>query len=187
MTFLDKMVSKNSTHIDQQCSSYLTRLRPLPRWYHRSPWWVTTGAALWCGPWPSIIPRESGEYTHTLKRILCHFLGALCQSKLCFSFVWSAVASLNTPLFPLDPSVSPAKKVKDIPIFDYQIYFQKPVSYSFIYHSVNMRMMLNIQLLSILHLIDSVHADWPDTSFRSSEEERKLVQAVKYFQKKGKV
>ncbi|KAM4559632.1 bifunctional epoxide hydrolase 2 [Odontesthes bonariensis] len=37
-----------------------------------------------------------------------------------------AVASLNTPLFPVDPSASPGKKMKDIPIFDYQIYFQKP-------------------------------------------------------------
>uniref|UniRef100_A0A671Z177 Epoxide hydrolase 2, cytoplasmic n=1 Tax=Sparus aurata TaxID=8175 RepID=A0A671Z177_SPAAU len=37
-----------------------------------------------------------------------------------------AVASLNTPLFPVDPSVSPAEKVKNIPIFDYQVYFQKP-------------------------------------------------------------
>ncbi|XP_059183945.1 LOW QUALITY PROTEIN: bifunctional epoxide hydrolase 2 [Centropristis striata] len=37
-----------------------------------------------------------------------------------------AVASLNTPLFRNDPSVSPAMKVKALPIFDYQIYFQKP-------------------------------------------------------------
>lgn len=32
--------------------------------YHRSPWWVTTGAAPWCGPWPASIPRESGKHTH---------------------------------------------------------------------------------------------------------------------------
>ncbi|XP_071369926.1 bifunctional epoxide hydrolase 2 [Centroberyx affinis] len=37
-----------------------------------------------------------------------------------------AVASLNTPLFPVDPSVPPAEKLKALPIFDYQIYFQKP-------------------------------------------------------------
>ncbi|XP_036946951.1 bifunctional epoxide hydrolase 2-like [Acanthopagrus latus] len=37
-----------------------------------------------------------------------------------------AVASLNTPLFPVDRSVSPADKLKNMPIFDYQIYFQKP-------------------------------------------------------------
>ncbi|XP_070711845.1 bifunctional epoxide hydrolase 2 [Pempheris klunzingeri] len=37
-----------------------------------------------------------------------------------------AVASLNTPLFPTDPSVSPADKLKANPIFDYQLYFQKP-------------------------------------------------------------
>ncbi|XP_041834718.1 bifunctional epoxide hydrolase 2 [Melanotaenia boesemani] len=37
-----------------------------------------------------------------------------------------AVASLNTPLFPADPSAPPAEKLKNIPIFDYQLYFQKP-------------------------------------------------------------
>ncbi|XP_017290041.1 bifunctional epoxide hydrolase 2 [Kryptolebias marmoratus] len=37
-----------------------------------------------------------------------------------------AVASLNTPLFPVDPSVPPSKKLLASPIFDYQIYFQKP-------------------------------------------------------------
>ncbi|KAI3366167.1 hypothetical protein L3Q82_009990 [Scortum barcoo] len=37
-----------------------------------------------------------------------------------------AVASLNTPLFPADPSAPPAEKLKNIPIFDYQLYFHKP-------------------------------------------------------------
>ncbi|KAI2654103.1 Bifunctional epoxide hydrolase 2 [Labeo rohita] len=37
-----------------------------------------------------------------------------------------AVASLNTPLFPVDPKTNPVEKLKAIPIFDYQIYFQKP-------------------------------------------------------------
>ncbi|KAK5891041.1 hypothetical protein CgunFtcFv8_018335 [Champsocephalus gunnari] len=37
-----------------------------------------------------------------------------------------AVASLNTPLFPASPSVNPGEKLKDIPIFDYQLYFQQP-------------------------------------------------------------
>ncbi|KAM6945485.1 bifunctional epoxide hydrolase 2 [Aplochiton taeniatus] len=37
-----------------------------------------------------------------------------------------AVASLNTPLFPVDPSSPPMERIKSIPIFDYQIYFQKP-------------------------------------------------------------
>ncbi|XP_073318745.1 bifunctional epoxide hydrolase 2 [Pagrus major] len=37
-----------------------------------------------------------------------------------------AVASLNTPLFPADPSVPPEKKLKDNPLFDYQVYFQTP-------------------------------------------------------------
>ncbi|XP_069576402.1 bifunctional epoxide hydrolase 2 [Brachyistius frenatus] len=37
-----------------------------------------------------------------------------------------AVASLNTPLLPVDPSTSPAEKLKNIPAFDYQLYFEKP-------------------------------------------------------------
>lgn len=37
-----------------------------------------------------------------------------------------AVASLNTPLFPVDPNTNPIEKLMAIPIFDYQIYFQKP-------------------------------------------------------------
>uniref|UniRef100_A0A3Q1I6M2 AB hydrolase-1 domain-containing protein n=1 Tax=Anabas testudineus TaxID=64144 RepID=A0A3Q1I6M2_ANATE len=37
-----------------------------------------------------------------------------------------AVASLNTPLFPADPSVPPGERLKAVPIFDYQLYFQKP-------------------------------------------------------------
>ncbi|KAM4601808.1 bifunctional epoxide hydrolase 2 [Polymixia lowei] len=37
-----------------------------------------------------------------------------------------AVASLCTPLFPVDPSTPPVEKIKALPIFDYQIYFQNP-------------------------------------------------------------
>ncbi|XP_040887908.1 bifunctional epoxide hydrolase 2 [Toxotes jaculatrix] len=37
-----------------------------------------------------------------------------------------AVASLNTPLFPADPSAPPGQRLKAVPIFDYQLYFQKP-------------------------------------------------------------
>eukprot|EP00064_Thunnus_orientalis_P022863 superscaffoldBa00008105_g23084 len=37
-----------------------------------------------------------------------------------------AVVSLNTPLLPVDPSVHPAEMIKALPIFDYQLYFQKP-------------------------------------------------------------
>ncbi|XP_013877245.1 bifunctional epoxide hydrolase 2 [Austrofundulus limnaeus] len=37
-----------------------------------------------------------------------------------------AVASLNTPLFPVDPTGSRTKKLLELPTFDYQIYFQKP-------------------------------------------------------------
>ncbi|XP_042338284.1 bifunctional epoxide hydrolase 2, partial [Plectropomus leopardus] len=37
----------------------------------------------------------------------------------------SAVVSLNTPMFSVDPSESFSEKLKAIPIFDYQLYFQK--------------------------------------------------------------
>ncbi|XP_071222846.1 bifunctional epoxide hydrolase 2 [Salvelinus alpinus] len=37
-----------------------------------------------------------------------------------------AVASLNTPLFPVDPSKDPMEFMKTVPIFNYQLYFQKP-------------------------------------------------------------
>ncbi|XP_007575341.1 bifunctional epoxide hydrolase 2 isoform X1 [Poecilia formosa] len=37
-----------------------------------------------------------------------------------------AVASLNTPLFSPDPSKPPSEKLKALPAFDYQNYFQKP-------------------------------------------------------------
>ncbi|KAI1894967.1 hypothetical protein AGOR_G00101090 [Albula goreensis] len=37
-----------------------------------------------------------------------------------------AVASLNTPLFPVDPKTNPMERIKAIPVFDYQIYFQDP-------------------------------------------------------------
>ncbi|XP_072546443.1 bifunctional epoxide hydrolase 2 [Salminus brasiliensis] len=37
-----------------------------------------------------------------------------------------AVASLNTPLFPVDPNTNAMEKLKSMPVFDYQIYFQEP-------------------------------------------------------------
>ncbi|KAM7365797.1 hypothetical protein PAMP_016702 [Pampus punctatissimus] len=46
-----------------------------------------------------------------------------------------AVSSLNTPLFPVDPSVHPAEKIKSVPIFDYQLYFQKPEDFLWVYQS----------------------------------------------------
>ena len=42
--------------------------------------------------------------------------------------MYRAVASLNTPLVPVDPSSPPMERLKAMPIFDYQIYFQTPVS-----------------------------------------------------------
>ncbi|KAL0969365.1 hypothetical protein UPYG_G00226120 [Umbra pygmaea] len=37
-----------------------------------------------------------------------------------------AVASLNTPLFSVDPSKDPMEFLKTVPIFNYQLYFQNP-------------------------------------------------------------
>ncbi|XP_066524539.1 bifunctional epoxide hydrolase 2 [Hoplias malabaricus] len=37
-----------------------------------------------------------------------------------------AVASLNTPLFPVDPNTNPMDRLKSVPIFEYQLYFQEP-------------------------------------------------------------
>uniref|UniRef100_A0A8C4RRN3 Epoxide hydrolase 2, cytoplasmic n=1 Tax=Erpetoichthys calabaricus TaxID=27687 RepID=A0A8C4RRN3_ERPCA len=52
------------------------------------------------------------------------------------AFVWNmaqfypervrAVASLNTPLFPVDPNADPMERLRALPIFDYQLYFQEP-------------------------------------------------------------
>lgn len=39
-----------------------------------------------------------------------------------------AVASLNTPYRPADPAVDIVEKMKTYPTFDYQFYFQEPVS-----------------------------------------------------------
>uniref|UniRef100_A0A3Q4HXX3 Epoxide hydrolase 2, cytoplasmic n=1 Tax=Neolamprologus brichardi TaxID=32507 RepID=A0A3Q4HXX3_NEOBR len=43
-----------------------------------------------------------------------------------------AVASLNTPMFTLNPLVPAFERLKAIPIFDYQVYFQTPVSVIYI-------------------------------------------------------
>lgn len=94
--------------------------------YHRSPWWVTTGVVLWFGVWPGIFHKESGEKKNTFTKSVM-FPGYFCN--MYFLFVWRAVASLNTPMFPVDPSGSLSKKLMKLPTFDYQIYFQKPVSY----------------------------------------------------------
>lgn len=44
------------------------------------------------------------------------------------SFFHRAVASLNTPFIPANPTVSPMERIKANPVFDYQLYFQEPVS-----------------------------------------------------------
>ncbi|XP_062862779.1 bifunctional epoxide hydrolase 2 [Trichomycterus rosablanca] len=45
---------------------------------------------------------------------------------LCYPERLRAVASLNTPFFPVDPNTNPMEKLKSIPVFEYQIYFQEP-------------------------------------------------------------
>uniref|UniRef100_A0A8I6A4C3 Bifunctional epoxide hydrolase 2 n=1 Tax=Rattus norvegicus TaxID=10116 RepID=A0A8I6A4C3_RAT len=50
------------------------------------------------------------------------------QQACCFNAAYScrAVASLNTPLMPPNPEVSPMEVIRSIPVFNYQLYFQEP-------------------------------------------------------------
>lgn len=81
ITFMDKMVSNNNTShtLLPQRHTDSSSLCPFSSPYHRSPWWVTTGAAFWRGPWLSITLRESGEHTHRFG----DSADALCCSKMC--------------------------------------------------------------------------------------------------------
>lgn len=47
-------------------------------------------------------------------------------TKYVFSCARRAAASLNTPLFEINASTM--QKIQDLGIFDYQVYFQQPVS-----------------------------------------------------------
>ncbi|XP_030605103.1 bifunctional epoxide hydrolase 2 isoform X2 [Archocentrus centrarchus] len=92
----------------------------------------------------STAPPDIEEYSHEqLCKELIIFLDKMAIPQVTLvghdwggSLVWAmakyfperirAVASLNTPLFKLNPSVPPAEALKALPIFDYQIYFQTP-------------------------------------------------------------
>ncbi|XP_068136207.1 bifunctional epoxide hydrolase 2 isoform X2 [Hyperolius riggenbachi] len=92
----------------------------------------------------SSAPYEIEEYSQQeLCKDLVVFLDKLGISQATFighdwggAFVWNmalfypervrAVASLNTPLFGVNPDVPPSEVIKHIPIFDYQLYFQEP-------------------------------------------------------------
>ncbi|GAB1299023.1 Bifunctional epoxide hydrolase 2 [Apodemus speciosus] len=54
-------------------------------------------------------------------------LSRLCRELLDDLDPNRAVASLNTPFMPPNPDVSPMKFIESIPVFNYQLYFQKPV------------------------------------------------------------
>lgn len=123
ISFMDKMV--RNKWAKGKCSSQVTCPSGPPSPFHRSPWWVTTGAAPWFGLWPGIFQRESGTMSELLT------FSHIWKFKWNMSFLWRAVASLNTPLFPPDPSKPASEKLKALPAFDYQIYFQKPVSLCF--------------------------------------------------------
>lgn len=56
------------------------------------------------------------------------FQGKVLNVCLDASFPHRAVASLNTPFIPADPSVPAIERIKANPVFDYQLYFQEPVS-----------------------------------------------------------
>ncbi|XP_044515552.1 bifunctional epoxide hydrolase 2-like [Gracilinanus agilis] len=95
----------------------------------------------------SSAPYEIEEYSQEVMcKELITFLDKLDISQAIFighdwggSLVWNmavfypervrAVASLNTPFFPPDPAVPILEKLKKNPVFSYQIYFQKPVSF----------------------------------------------------------
>uniref|UniRef100_A0A8C7CJ69 Epoxide hydrolase 2, cytoplasmic n=1 Tax=Oncorhynchus kisutch TaxID=8019 RepID=A0A8C7CJ69_ONCKI len=86
----------------------------------------------------STAPPDIEEYS---QEQICQVKGGIPQVTLVGhdwggSVVWNmaqchpervrAVASLNTPLFPVDPSKNPMDFLKTVPIFNYQLYFQEP-------------------------------------------------------------
>uniref|UniRef100_A0AAZ3Q7J6 AB hydrolase-1 domain-containing protein n=1 Tax=Oncorhynchus tshawytscha TaxID=74940 RepID=A0AAZ3Q7J6_ONCTS len=86
----------------------------------------------------STAPPDIDEYS---QEQICQVKGGIPQVTLVGhdwggSVVWNmaqchpervrAVASLNTPLFPVDPSKNPMDFLKTVPIFNYQLYFQDP-------------------------------------------------------------
>uniref|UniRef100_A0A8C8ZCQ9 Bifunctional epoxide hydrolase 2 n=1 Tax=Prolemur simus TaxID=1328070 RepID=A0A8C8ZCQ9_PROSS len=92
----------------------------------------------------SSAPPEIEEYCmEELCKEMVTFLDKLGLSQAMFighdwggMLVWSmalfypdrvrAVASLNTPFIPANPSVHPLESIKANPVFDYQLYFQEP-------------------------------------------------------------
>ncbi|XP_069340931.1 bifunctional epoxide hydrolase 2 isoform X2 [Eulemur rufifrons] len=92
----------------------------------------------------SSAPPEIEEYCmEELCKEMVTFLDKLGLSQAVFighdwggMLVWSmalfypdrvrAVASLNTPFIPANPSVHPLESIKANPVFDYQLYFQEP-------------------------------------------------------------
>ncbi|XP_042790860.1 bifunctional epoxide hydrolase 2 isoform X2 [Panthera leo] len=92
----------------------------------------------------SSVPPEIEEYSlEVLCKEMVTFLDKLGITQAVFighdwggMLVWNmalfypervrAVASLNTPFIPADPSVPTMEKIKANPIFDYQLYFQEP-------------------------------------------------------------
>ncbi|XP_077008977.1 bifunctional epoxide hydrolase 2 isoform X2 [Tamandua tetradactyla] len=92
----------------------------------------------------SSAPPEIEEYSmEVLCKEMVTFLDKLGVSQAVFighdwggMLVWNmalfypervrAVASLNTPFMPVDPNVPLMEKIKAMPIFDYQLYFQEP-------------------------------------------------------------
>lgn len=92
----------------------------------------------------SSAPPEIEEYSQQqLCQDMITFLDKLGISQATFighdwggAFVWymallhpervKAVASLNTPYFPINPEIKASESVKGNPLFDYQVYFQEP-------------------------------------------------------------
>ncbi|KAI4884603.1 hypothetical protein NFI96_034566 [Prochilodus magdalenae] len=92
----------------------------------------------------SSAPADIEEYSQeNLSQDLVTFLDKLGIAQVTLvghdwggSLVWNmaqchperlrAVASLNTPLFLADPNKNPMERLKSVPIFEYQLYFQEP-------------------------------------------------------------
>ncbi|KAM9327422.1 bifunctional epoxide hydrolase 2 isoform 2-T2 [Pholidichthys leucotaenia] len=92
----------------------------------------------------SSAPPEIEEYSHEqLCKELIIFLDKMSIPQVTLvghdwggSLVWAmaryhpervrAAASLNTPVFPVNPAVPPTEGLKALPVFDYQLYFQTP-------------------------------------------------------------
>ena len=112
----------------QEGEKYFSSVRKKPPGWESSNWTAdpilphTAGMRSHASPFPALSFRVDSK-------VLSGFY-ILSSYNVCIlvSSFHRAVASLNTPFIPADPSVPTMEKIKANPIFDYQLYFQEPVS-----------------------------------------------------------